>query len=96
MEMKFVDLQMSVRDSLKMRNVPSGRLADFLMNYSFFRSIRVMTCNQPLRLSDQLSDLENAESIDRIFCIIAPFWSFLDYRILERIIKDKDLGDDHA
>ena len=94
MEMKFVDLQMSTRDSLKMRNVPSGRLADFLMNFSFFRS--VMISKQALRLSDQQSDLKIAESIDEIFCIIAPFWSFLDYRILEKIINDKDLGDDLA
>ena len=97
MEMKFVDLQMSTRDSLKMRNIPSERLSDFLMNYSFFRSVKTTACSrQALRLSDQLSDLQIAESIDKIFHIISPFWSFLDFRILERIINDKDLGDDLA
>ena len=94
MEMKFVYLKMSVRDSLKMRNVPSERLADFLMNYSFFKSVKID--NQALRLRDQLSALENAGSIDKIFHIISPFWSFIDYRILEKIINDKDLGDDLA
>ena len=85
MEMKFVRLQLSVRDSLKMRNIPSGRLADFLLKYSFFHS--VMTNNQALRLSDQQSDLENALSIDEIFRIISPFWSFIDYSLLEEIVN---------
>ena len=82
MEMKFVHLQVSVRDSLKLRNVPSGRLAKFLMNYSFFRS--VLASKQTLRLRDQQSNLENAE----IFCIISPFWSVIDYRLLEEIVND--------
>ena len=86
MEMKFVRLQLSLRDSLKERNISSGRLADFLMNHSSFRS--VMTNKQALRLSNQQSDLENAGSIDEIFSVISPFWSFIDYRLLEEIIND--------
>ena len=86
MEMEFVHLHLSVGDSLKERNVPSERLVKFLLNFSFFRS--VLTSKQALRLSDQQSDLENAENIDEIFCIISPFWSFLDYRLLEEIVND--------
>ena len=86
MEMKFVHLQLSVRDSLKERSIPSRRLVDLLMKYSFFRS--EVTNKQALGLSDLLSDFENAGSIDEIFCITSSFWSFLDYRLLEEIVND--------
>ena len=91
MERKFVHLQLSTRESLKKRNIPYKKLVDFLRNYRCFRS--AMT-NEQLQLLGQQSDLKKAESIDEVFCIVSPFWSFIDYRILEDIISSEDLGDD--
>ena len=83
---------MSTRESLKKRNIPYRTLVDVLSDYRSFRSAMTRPSEQTLRFIDQQSDLEKVESIDEIFRIISPFWSFIDYRILEKIIKN--LGDD--
>lgn len=41
-----------------------------------------------LLLSDRQSDLEKANSIDMVFVLMSPFWSFLDYEILEDLIDN--------
>ena len=91
MERKFSQLQLSTRDSLKKRCVSYDKLVDFLMAYQCIRS--VMTIENSLLLQKQQA-LENANSIDRIFRIVSPFWSFIDYELLREIIVSKDLGAD--
>ena len=66
------------------------RLKAHLLAYRHFRG--VIRKESALLLSDRQRDLEKAESIDEIFVIVCPFWSFLDYEILEDIINSKDLG----
>ena len=66
------------------------RLVAHLLAYRHFRG--VIRKESALLLSDRQRDLEKAESIDEIFVIVCPFWSFLDYEILEDIINSKDLG----
>ena len=68
------------------------RLKAHLLAYRNFRG--VTRKESTLLLSDRQRDLEKAESIDEIFVIVCPFWSFLDYEILEDIINSKDLGAD--
>ena len=68
------------------------RLKAHLLAYRHFRG--VIRKESALLLSDRQRDLEKAESIDEIFVIVCPFWSFLDYEILEDIINSKDLGAD--
>ena len=62
------------------------RLKAHLLAYRNFRG--VTRKESTLQLSDRQGDLEKAESIDEIFVIVCPFWSFLDYDILEDVIKD--------
>ena len=92
MERKFARLQLSIRESLKERNVPCMKLVDHLMAYRYLHS--VLTDKSTLCLSNQQSDLEKAENIDNIFRILTPFWSFLDFELLEDIISDRTLGAD--
>ena len=91
-ERKYAQLQTSTRESLKDRSVPCMRLKAHLLAYRNFRG--VTRKESTLLLSDRQRDLEKAESIDEIFVIVCPFWSFLDYEILEDIINSKDLGAD--
>ena len=45
-------------------------------------------------LADRQEDLERADDVDKIFVIMSPFLSFLDFEILEDIINSKNLGAD--
>ena len=92
MERKFAKLQLSIRESLKERHVPYMKLVDHLMAYRYLHS--VLTDKSTLYLSHQQSDLEKAESMDNIFRILTPFWSFLDFELLEDIVDDRTLGAD--
>ena len=63
------------------------------MGFSLFSAVLV---KQEALLADRCRDLENADSIDRIFVILSPFWSFLDYEILEAIIDEFGTDNDHS
>ena len=89
---KYAKLQISTRESLKKRNVSCLGLVAHLLAYRDFCGVK--RSESTLLLSDRQKDLEKAGSIDEIFVIVCPFWSFLDYEILEDIINSEDLGAD--
>ena len=90
---KFADLLTSTRKSLKEKQVDLLDLVAHLMGFSLFSAVLV---KQEALLADRCRDLENADSIDRIFVILSPFWSFLDYEILEAIIDEFGTDNDHS
>ena len=90
---KFADLLTSTRKSLKEQQVDLLDLVAHLMGFSLFSAVLV---KQEALLADRCRDLENADSIDRIFVILSPFWSFLDYEILEAIIDEFGTDNDHS
>ena len=76
-------MQTATRESLKAKNVSPSKLAAHLSGYRTFRSTMR---RENKYLADCQEDLKKATSIDELFVIVSPFWSFLDYDILEDII----------
>ena len=89
MEKRFARFLTATRDSIKERKVPPECLVALLSAYRMFPAVRK---REDKLLADRQEDLESANSIDKIFTIVAPFLSFLDFEILEDIINNKDLG----
>ena len=92
MEKRFAKLQSTTRESIKQRNVPVVRLVGHLSSYRLFCAVRTREENK--YFVDCEKELEKANSIDKIFIIIAPYLSFLDFEILEDIINSTMLGAD--
>ena len=88
---RFARLQTATRESIKERNVPPECLIGHLSAYRMFPTVMK---EEDKLLAHRQEDLERAESIDKIFSIISPFLSFLDFEILEDIINSKDVGAD--
>ncbi len=60
-------------------------LVALLTSYRAFRAVIERESN--MLLADQQKDLRRALSVDEIFVIVSPFWSFLDFEILEDVIE---------
>ena len=90
-ERKFSKLLTSTRKSIKNRKVPSDELVAFLSPYKSSRAVRK---GEDRTLADRQDDLEREENVNKIFTIISPFLSFLDFGILEDMINDKEVGAD--
>ncbi len=84
-------LQTWTRLSLKNRKTPPSELIARLSSYREYPA--AMKKDDKL-LADRYNDLEKAENIDKIFIIVAPFWSFLDFDILEDIINAFGIDED--
>ena len=85
-EKKYIGLQTATRVSLKMnKTVDLLSLRALLTSYRASRAVIEKESN--MLLADQQEDLKRAASIDEIFVIISPFWSFLDFEILENVIE---------
>ena len=84
-ERKFAHLQTATRESLKKCNVILMSLVALLTSYRAFRAVIERESN--MLLADQQEDLRRAASVDEIFVIVSPFWSFLDFEILEDVIE---------
>ncbi len=54
---------------------------------SYRTSRAVIDKESDMILADQQGDLRRATSVDDIFVIVSPFWSFLDFEILEDVIE---------
>ena len=83
-EQKFANLQKATRESLKKRNVDLLSLVALLTSYRMSRAVYKQS---DMLLADQQEELRRAASVDEIFVIISPFWSFLDFEILEDMIN---------
>ncbi len=81
---EYKHLQMKTRLSLIDRKTPPSKLIGHLSAYLDYPAA---TEKDNKVLADRSYDLEKAENIDKIFIIVAPFWSFLDFEILEDIIE---------
>ena len=85
-EKKFANLQTATRESLKKKKIV--KLMSLVALLTSYRSSRAVIHKQSdMLLADQQEDLRKAASVDEIFVIISPFWSFLDFEILEDVIK---------
>ena len=91
MERRFARLQTATRESVKRRNVPLDCLVGHLSAYRMFPAVRR---KEDVFLADCQDELKAADSVDKVFAIVSPFLSFLDFEILEDIINTKDLGAD--
>ena len=91
MEKQFARLQTATRESIKERKIP---LICLIGHISAYRTFPAVMKREDKLLADRQDDLEKADSVDRIFAIISPFLSFLDFEILEDIINNKKLGAD--
>ena len=91
MERRFARLQTATRESIKKRNVFLDCLAGHLSAYRMFPAVRR---KEDVFLADCQDELKAADSVDKVFAIVSPFLSFLDFEILEDIINSKDLGAD--
>ncbi len=92
-ERKFAHLQTATRESLKKCNVILMSLVALLTSYRTSRAVIERESN--MLLADQQEDLRRAASVDEIFVIVSPFWSFLDFEILEDVIKMFGADSDH-
>ncbi len=54
---------------------------------SYRTSRAVIERESNMLLADYHEDLRRAASIDEVFVIVSPFWSFLDFEILEGVIN---------
>ena len=86
---KFASLERDTRESMKKRKVSPKSLVAEVVSYRTFAAVLK---KEDRLLADRQEDLEKATCIDEIFVIVSPFWSFLDFMILEHIINE--LGDD--
>ena len=91
MEKRFTILVLATRESIRERNVPLECLVGHLSAYRTFPAVMK---NEDKLLANCREDLENANNTNKVFSIILPFLSFLDFEILEDIINNKDLGAD--
>ena len=85
LEKKYALLLTKTRESLKEKNVSPSALASHLSGYRF--SVHPVMKDEKKLFADCQEDLRSASSIDAIFMSVAPFWSFLDYDVLEDIIE---------
>ena len=90
-EKKFANLQTATRESLKMKRKKRKKIVKLMSLVALLTSYRtsraVIDKQSDMLLADQQEDLRKAASVDEIFVIISPFWSFLDFEILEGVIK---------
>ncbi|XP_064385873.1 uncharacterized protein LOC135334572 isoform X3 [Halichondria panicea] len=84
-ERKYIRLQTATRESLKKCNVELMSLVALLTSYRTSRAVIKSESN--MLLLDQQENLKRADSVDEIFVIVSPFWSFLDFEILEDVIE---------
>ena len=83
---KFTNLQTATRESLK-KSETVDLLSLVALLTSYRSSCAVIDKESDMLLADQQGDLRRAASVDEIFVIISPFWSFLDFEILEDVIE---------
>ena len=75
-----------MRESLKKSDtVDLLSLVALLTSYRSSRAVIESESN--MLLAHQQEELRRAASIDEVFVIVSPFWSFLDFEILEDVIK---------
>ncbi len=85
-ERKYIRLQTATRESLK--NSKSVDLCSLIALLTSYRASRaVIESESNMLLAHQQEDLRRAASVDEIFVIVSPFWSFLDFEILEDVIE---------
>ncbi|XP_064385878.1 uncharacterized protein LOC135334573 isoform X2 [Halichondria panicea] len=85
-EKKFTNLQTATRESLKKSDtVDLLSLVALLTSYRSSRAVIESESN--MLLAHQQEELRRAASIDEVFVIVSPFWSFLDFEILEDVIN---------
>ena len=85
METRFARLQIATRESIKKRKVPPE---DLVANISAYRSFCAVMIGDDQYLADSQKELKSEDNVNKIFTLISPFLSFLDFEILEDIIKD--------
>ncbi len=88
MERKFAHLQTATRVSLKKSITKTVDLLSLVALLTSYRTSRaVIERESNMLLADQQEDLRRAASVDEIFVMVSPFWSFLDFEILEDVIQ---------
>ncbi len=85
-ERKYIHLQTVTRESLK-KNKTVNLLSLVALLTSYRASRAVIESESNMLLAHQQEYLRRAASIDEIFVIVSPFWSFLDFEILEDVIE---------
>ena len=90
MEDEYALLSFDIRESLKTREIRPQKLSAFLL--SFQRIPGALKQNANLFINSCQQELNNASTIDAVFGIVSQFWSFLDYNLLEKVVKE--FGDD--
>ncbi len=83
---KFTNLQTATRESLK-KSDTVDLLSLVALLTSYRSSCAVIESESNMLLAHQQEELRKAASVDEIFVIISPFWSFLDFEILEDVIE---------
>ncbi|XP_064385869.1 uncharacterized protein LOC135334570 isoform X3 [Halichondria panicea] len=87
-EKKFANLR---RESLKKKKKKKKKIVKLVSLVALLTSYRtsraVIHKQSDMLLAEQQEDLRKAASVDEIFVIISPFWSFLDFEILEDVIN---------
>lgn len=81
----FARLTEHVRCSLSNRGVTPKQLFMVLMNLSAF-ALRKKDDDKPL-LEDCCDNIQDAESIDDVFCTLRPYVSFFDCHIIKHIVS---------
>ena len=90
MELEYALLSFDIRESLKRREIRPQKLSAFLLSFQSTRG--ALKQNGSLFINSCQQELNNASTIDAVFGIVSQFWSFLDYNLLEKVVKE--FGDD--
>ncbi len=92
MEDEYAQLSLDIRKSLKTREIRPQELSAFLL--SFQSTPGALKLNANLFINSYQQELNNANTIDAVFGIVSQFWSFLDYNLLEKVVKEFGDGSD--
>ncbi len=90
MEDEYAQLSLDIRKSLKRRDIRPQELSAFLL--SFQSTPGALKTNGSLFIASCQQELKDANTIDAVFVSVSQFWSFLDYNLLEKVVKE--FGDD--
>ena len=90
---KFWRLHSRVYESLRQQNVPVDRLVAHLLLLDAFEPVS-KSSQKPLLQTSQ--ELQNAESIEKVLCIIKDYFSFFNYHVIEHIVEGLGTDQDRA
>ena len=91
---KFWRLHSRVYESLRQQNVPVDRLVAHLLLLDAFEPVSKSSQKPLLQTFSQ--ELQNAESIEKVLCIIKDYFSFFNYHVIEHIVDGLGTDQDRA